>query len=379
MFKRISVVALLLATAIATSAPAQQVQGNQPAPAQQQVPFVPPHMGFPDEGYDGEGEGPNPLADPFTAMPAPVAKQAGGFPGDEDGPPIEEELVPQNPVRKAYENGKIIVLVGSERHFGYRIGDTAPVTIMVLADDSIQLNFDAIQRGMLGVDGSDFELVEPATPRIVQKKDGKTLYRIDMKVRSFVPKKGIAFTADFMYATGMSPDGKTLNWRLLTTPEFVVTTSNTADNGTDLLEGDMSEGRSRLSWFTFPLLLAGLTLVLAWPSLLFWQWYRRVRPPKVVPANELAWKTFNKVLKDGKAYGFTCKHYKQIAAALRRYLGVEPATLDEVRVRLKDRKDLKTIESALSKCDAVLYAKKPLDDAEHKELVSELEAIVPRP
>lgn len=316
-------------------------------------------------------------------------QQLGGYPGvpanwlngeeEGEGGGPEEESTPQNPVRKMYEQGKILVLVGSERHFGYRIGDVAEITILVLADDSVRLNFQALERGVLGFDGSDFELAGPPSIRIMGKEDGKTLLRIDLKVRSFVVEAGIVFTADIQYSLNDSRDGKAPRWQVLTSPGFLVSTSNTADNGTDLLEGDLSERQPRISWFTYPLLLAGLALLLLWPALLFLRWYRRVRPPRHVSPEERAWLVFSRVIKVAKASGWTARHYKQVAAALRAYLGVEPATLDEALERLKNRPDLPTIKSALRKCEIVLYAKKPLTDAENEELVCELEKLVPRP
>jgi hypothetical protein len=395
MFYRTVLLALTVAIGLAGSAAAQQqgpgTAGAQPPAVTAPVANPPAQPFVVNPTIDDEGGFIDPFADPYGASPAVPAgakqQAGGGYPGvagpgadheDGGGAPEDEEPVPQNPVRKVYEDGKIVVLVGSERHFGYRIGDVAPVTILVLADDSVTLNFDAIKKGVLGFDGSDFELVDPANIRIIRKESGKTLWRMDLAVRSFVPRKGIVFTADFQYALGMGPDGKTPDWKVLTTPGFVVSTSNTADNGTDLLEGDLSERPYKISWFTYPLLLAGLSLVLLWPSLLLLAWYRRVRPPRVVPPNEQAWRVFNRVFKEAKASGWTCKHYKQLAAALRTYLGVEPATLEEVVERLKDHPDLPTIKSALRKCEAVLYAKKPLSDAENDELVSELEKLVPR-
>ena len=399
MFKRTFLLALTLAIGFLTSVPARPASAH-PQPAPVEPARVAAFAGWPlstfavvrlqDEPFTGHAV--DPFADPYSAATTPAAKQkqlVGGYPGvsaaaagnedDGDGAPPDDELVPQNPVRKAYEGGKIIVLVGAERHFGYRIGDVGSVVILVQADDSVQLNFDSIRKGVLGFDGSDFELAEPANIHIIQKQDGKTLWRMDLKLRSFVPRKGIVFTADCQYALALGPDGKTPDWKVLTTPGFVVSTSNTADNGTDLLEGDVNERPYHVSWFTYPILLVGLSLVLLWPSLLFLKWYRRLHPPRVVPPNERAWLVFNRVLKEAKASGWTVKHYKLVASALRTYLGVEPATLAEAAERLKDHPDLDTIESALAKCEAVLYAKRPLSDAENAELVNELKKLVPKP
>jgi hypothetical protein len=129
----------------ATTAPATQPSGTQTAPTTQPVlpstpgatptkspvatPMIP---STPPPFVDDDGEGgsydptQDPTFDPFSSAPTGTAPgaQAQAYPDEEEGaPPPDTELVPQNPVRQAYEDGKIIVLVGSERHFGYRIGD----------------------------------------------------------------------------------------------------------------------------------------------------------------------------------------------------------------------------------------------------------------
>lgn len=361
--------ALILAIGLANSLSAQQPGPPSPAPVAgpQAQPPVPPF-------------------DPFGQF----GRQAQNYPGGADEsdpfapPPPAAEPAPQNPVQKVYEKGKIVVIVGSERHFAYHIGDRIALTMIVAADPDVSLDFNSLRKGVFGLSGSDFELAGEPVVRAVGKKNGKIIWRIDLKLRTFVYKDGVTsygtiFTADFLYATEKTPDGKTPNWKRLTSPEFDVTRSNTADNGENLLEGELDEAPHLISWFTYPLLLAGLSLILLWPTLVFMQWLQRVRPRRKIPANELAWNTFDRVIAEGKAKGFTVKHYKQIAAALRTYLGVESQTLAEIEVTLKDHKDVDAIVSALSKFDSVLYDRGALNDTELRQLNAELKALVPRP
>jgi len=359
-------------SALPVTNPTQGPAKTQPAPTPPAAaPTVMPPFARPYDPYA------SPPGQPGAKWGYPGAN--GGDDGEGSPPPDQPDPTPENPVRKIYENGKIMVMVGSERHFGYRIGDIVPVTILVAVDDSVHVNFDYIAKGVLGADGSDFELAQPATIKPVAKDKGRTLYRMDLQLRSWVVKKAIVFNADFLYALELTPDGKTPNWKRLTTPDFVVTTSNTADNGTDLLEGPTDESSPRLSWFTYPLLLIGSTLVLIWPALLFLSWLRRVRPPQNLPANELAWLSFDRAIAEGKASGLSPRHYKRIAFALRRYLGVQAATLEEVSEQLKDHPDLEAVKSALSKCEAVIYGRQTLTPEENAELIAELEKLVPRP
>jgi hypothetical protein len=388
MYRKTILLALILAFGLVTSTWAQQSAPNTnptPTPAIQQ-PGTTPVTPAAQPSAQPAPAVQFPPFDPFGSVNSQQAGYPAGF-DDGDGwmpPPPPSEPTPQNPVQKAYENGKIVVIVGTDRHFGYRIGDKLNLAIIVAADPDVKVDFNAIGKGIYGLNGSDFESAGPARARVLGKKNGKIVYRIDLQLRTFVYKDGVTsygtvFTADFLYATEMTPDGKVPNWKRLTTPEFDVTRSNTADNGENLLEGDLDETQPLVSWFTYPLLLAGLSLVMLWPVLAVMEWVQRVRPRRQIPANELAWSVFDRVIVDGKSKGFTVKHYKQIAAGLRVYLGVEAQTLDEAAVTLKDHKDFDEIMSALSKFDSVLYDKGFLTEAELRELTNELKTLVPRP
>ncbi len=324
----------------------------------------------------------SPDPDIFALPPGLQFAQAAGNPDEENnwqGLP-EPEPVPENPVMKVYENGRITVLVGSSRHFGYRIGDILPLSILVLADQDVRLNFDAIERGVLSADGSDFEVVEPAKARLVQQASGRNIYRIDLTLRSFVMKPGIVFDAQLLYALDMIPNSLLPNWKRLTTPDFVVTTSRTADNGTSLLEGDMSRGENRISWFTWPLAVLGGSLFLLWPSLLVLSLLKRVRPGRALSREEAAWQVLDRVFRQGKRSGFSVGHYKKIAAALRRYLEVEAETLEEVIAELRDRHpQIDVVKSALSRCEDVLFREQVLDDEDNEELQRELKQLIPLP
>lgn len=345
-----------------------------------------------------------PQVDPCSPVPntagggSATAQAFGGYPyGEEEGgeePQPQEQPKPANPVEKSCEGGKIQIVVGvpptdlkggkdSQRHFGHRIGDKIPVSILILTDPDVKIDFTSLAQGVLGFDGSDFILAEPPTVLARQTKDGKVLYRIDLKLQGFtahyVQRAPVVFNLDLRYATEMAPDGKTPNWKRLTTPDFVITTSNTADNGDELIEGDLEAKPGPSPWLTVPLLVLGFFLVLLWPGLVLVKWINRIRPRRVIPANEQAWRIFDKAMAEAKANGYSERVYKLIASALRVYLGVEPATLAEVRERLKAHAQIATIDSALSKCDRAIYSRTALNDDENRQLVDEFTKLVPKP
>lgn len=381
LVKRVVLLTLLLAAGAATPLMAWPMFWGQQVPAQ--APSI-------SAQAPGEKQPPANTCG-ITAQGTGVAQAPPnypGFPGDTATPTPPEDPKPANPVQKICEGGKIVIQVGNLQHFGHHIMDHVGITVLILADDSVMFDFSSVEKGILGFDGQEFDLAKkdalpPGQKAVTIEKrpyaKGKTLYVIQLVVQSSVPRPVIVFNMDARYATEMTPDGKSPNWKKLTTPDFVVTKSNTADNGDELLEGDLEQKEPPKPWPMWPLLVSGAFLVLLWPGLKVVLYLNRQRPGRVVPRNEAAWKILDRVFAQAKEGGFTETHYRRIASALRMYLGVEPATSLEVGEQLADNTDLAKIESALSKCDRVLYGKATLTDAENAELICEIEAIVPRP
>ncbi|MCC6979395.1 MAG: hypothetical protein IT343_13815 [Candidatus Melainabacteria bacterium] len=315
-----------------------------------------------------------------------------GFPGEEEPTPAEpEDPKPANPVQKVCENGRIIIQVGNGQHFGHRIMDLVEVTVLIVADNDIKFDFTSLSKGVIGFEGQDFDLAKPyplgalapgQSPVTIQSapyKQGQTIYRIDLIVQSSVPKKAIPFQLDLRYAVDTAPDGKTPNWKRLTTPDFIVTTSNTADNGDELLEGDLEMRQAPRPWAMWPTLVGGIFLALLWPALVIVRRINREKPIRKSPPNEVAWRVYLKVTKQVAETGWQERHYKLMAAALRQYFGVDPSTINEVGERLKDHAQLDMIMSYLAKTEAVLFQQRALSEHENNELCEQFEELVPRP
>lgn len=319
-----------------------------------------------------------------VGLAAPAFAQEDWYPGT---PTQQADPSPVNPVQKVYEDGKIIVATGSVRHFGYHIGDIIPLRIVIAADPGVHINIEGIQRGLLATAGSDFELAgKPTITRGTMK--GKEVIIIDLQLVSWVLKTTLVFNADFHYATELLPDGKSPNWKAAATPDFVVTTSNTAtESSKELIEIDQSAQSTPLSRAVWPLRLVGALFLLALPGLLAWRLYRRVFPPRVVPPHELAWSVFDRVAEEGRFGGLKTDHVQEITHALRRYLQVETLSLSEMEAGLEaffarnpERAHLVAVATgALSRMERALYTKQGLSPAECEELFGELEQLVPRP
>jgi hypothetical protein len=314
--------------------------------------------GYPDEGFD------------YTP-PAPAADQK-----------------PENPVTKSCDGGKVQIMVGNKQQFGNRIGAIVEVRILLLVQDGVNVDFATLQRGILKFDGTDAFRLARDNPLTIasEQKNGKTLYTIDMRVQTFVPKPSIPFNFDLRYATSLVAATQKPDWKVLTTPDFMVTTSNTLDNGEDLNQGNMQPAVVALPWATRTLIYTGAGLLLLWPLVALIIWLLRVRPGRKIPPHELAWTTFNRVFKDGDAEGYQEVHFRHLVDALKGYLGAGTRTREEVSEMLKDSPKHDLIVSALKKCDTALYVAQHngsggnlLPDAEIAELVAQIKEIVPQP
>jgi hypothetical protein len=353
-----------------------------------------------------------------TAAPTQTA-QGYGDDGDDSNqaPAAAQAPKPQNPVEKTCADGKIHIIVGitpqdpqgytdAHRHYGHFIMDRIPVTVVLDLDKSVAVDLTSLlNQKVIGFNGSDFDLAKqgPGEPPSVQisgpvVKGDRKIYRIELIVQTMVPTPS-AFTLDLRYATGMTPDGKLPNWQTMTTPDFLVTTSDISDNGDQLLEGNLDTQSPRLPWMTVTALALGTFLVLLFPGLFLVKWYNRVRPRKVVPADRLAWNIFEAQQADATANGgYKRKHIRAIAHALRRYLGtlqqfpnIEALTILEIENRFKADSKFAAIKRALAMCekdlysDATLQVENPYESAtalsagDIEQLYSELDVLVPRP
>jgi len=356
--------------------------------------------------------------DGATVATADPTAQGYGDDGD-DTPPTDQKPQapkPQNPVDKVCADGKVHIIVGitpsdpagysdSHRHYGHFIMDRIPLTVVLDLDKSVQIDFNSLLlQKVIGFNGSDFDLAKqgPGEPPSVTisgpvVKGDRKIYRIEMIVQTMVPTP-TAFNLDLRYAVDKTPDGKLPNWVTMTTPDFLVTTSDISDNGDQLLEGNLDMQSPRLPWITVTALALGVFLVLLFPGLYLVKWYNRVRPRKVIPADRFAWYIFEAQQALARDSGFKRKHIRAIAHALRHYLGtlpqypnIEALTILEIANRFSDDSKFAPITRALQMCekdlfsDVTLQVENPYESASSlsasqiEQLYGELEVLVPRP
>lgn len=388
---------------------------------------------------------------PAPAAPAPVADVCSTLKGAISGqttagaatttyygeggygytPEAKPEPKPANPVRKICDNGKVRITVGmtpddgngnpaSHRHFGHTIMDKIPLTVVFEVDPAVMIDFTSlVNQRVIGFEGADFELYKPVQgeppavtvsgPALKQvgvqpdpKNPGKSVpvvrkvYVVNLLVQSMVFKPQIVFTLDLRYATALLPDGKTPNWRPLTTPEFVVSRTSLVDAGDELLEGDLNSKTTRLPWPTIAALSLGVFLMLLFPGLAVVKWLNRVRPRKLIAPNRMAWSVFEANHKDGKAVGFKVKHMTAFSHALRRYLASTPQyryidalTIEQIGSHFPDADpaQLEMIIRAIATCESEIFENGAnrnsdtpvrLSEEQLKQLFNDLGNLVPR-
>jgi hypothetical protein len=323
--------------------------------------------------------------------PLGVAPGGGADQLSEPSPSIRSK----NPAIMACEGGRILVKVASKRFYGYHLGDELPISIEIVADDGVQLNFDSLNQQIIGFNGSDFQLIPVRAVSVASRpypgRPHSTLYGIELSVQTFVTKPTVVFNLDLKYALDVPPGVKQPNWRILTTPDFVVTNSPviTTVSDDEVDDGDLTPADFRSSWIQWPLMISGLFLIV-WFSFLRRLIIRlnKLRPGRVVPPEEVAWSVFNKVFNDARIYDeFNTSYLRNVEGALRAYLAqssgmkIQSLSIQEISSLMEDDPRLPTLVSALKKCESVIYARidQPvkLTEEQIRELYDELQTLVP--
>lgn len=323
----------------------------------------------------------------------------GTFAAAQDGqpfqPPADSAPAPVNPAQKSIDGGKVLIAIGTPRMFGYHIGDRIPVTIVVSTEQATFVNTEQIRRKVLSPTGSDFEVVGSPVVRETTQ-NGRKLTIIELVVRSWVidpegKKQWLALTADLHVAYGLASDGKTPNWKLVTTQDLIITTSNTATAGSkDMLDGDLDTKVTPLPPVVWPMRVLGAMLLLAFPLWLVWRQVARIVVGLLTPPNERAWKVFNKVLEERRRTGtISLANYQSVANALRTFLKVESLTMTQTRPALEAFFDkhphqaemVSAANSALFALEGVLYSNsgQTLGEAEQALLFTQIAQVVPQP
>jgi hypothetical protein len=271
---------------------------------------------------------------------------------------------------------EIVVYVGTSRATGYRIGETMPVRIRIIAPDSVKIDLSLLAGGTVSLDSTPFEMA--GRPEIRQwRSDGKQVYEVDLAVRAFSVKPELAFTATFLYAKETLENGKP-KWVNRTTPRMTFSTTRSSAEEDQLLPGNREPWRQPASQLGPAMIAAGGALLLVMIAPMCFALFRR-RPRVFIPSDgKLAWTTFDRIAAEAsQSGGWDKEHLKNLSGALRRYWHAESVPTSKLPEMYSAEMDL-TIQ-LLRRLDQVVYGDQVLREAEQRELLSKLERIVPRP
>lgn len=284
---------------------------------------------------------------------------------------------PENPALKQCEHGLVQIAIGSDRQFGYRIGEPVPITILIFVAPNIVVDFTNLLEGNLMFSGES-DLAQVGVPTITESTNGNwKVYRVDLSVRFSSPEPSHVLVVEARYATGVIEGTQLPDYRLLQTPQFVIGTSFTLDQGHQLLPGLSDAIPVRTIWTGDAITGVGLILVVvAVLSLLVLQ-FRRARNSYMVSNEERAWRLMNKTFADPASYDNN--YYSNVAAALRIYFGMESESSSEILARLSTRSDVAMIAHIFGTCENVLYGSTILDAAAHRQIQTELRQVIHRP
>lgn len=300
-------------------------------------------------------------------------------------------------------------------HFGNRLGDVIQFRVRIFAvrpaDDKhipVQLDLSALKAGRLTFDpdpendpdwviakpevlaSTEKPLLLPERPQLVtiRTPDGKERDADLWDIRVFVQTKRrpdpMNFWVEFAYATEVTPNGS-LDWKLASSPDFVVSQSRTSDNGNDLCMGNTSlvnAGTPRV----LPLLLCtlGVVLVLIPTGRAAMKAIRPLMRRELAqdPA-ERAWEQLQPVLDrtrtaDG-GYCFSEADVAVVVQAVKEFFGITYGVeqLFERRFAVDDGEELYKVLYSLE--HGVLENGAKLTEKDYGKLVARIERLVPKP
>lgn len=306
---------------------------------------------------------------------------AGGVNKKEEGPPA-----PANPTKKIYEDGKIVILKGNHRHFDWKIGDRIPITMIIQTAPDVVIDFSSLlKKREISFEPTDFQLFGEPTVTTRDMPDGSKMYEVKFAVQSFVPPKVLVLNLDLRYSMEFAEDKTTRVWKILRSPDFVVSEHWTVDHGNELLEGDLKKKPLNIPWATHLALVAGVFLFLLWPGVALVKYLNRVRTRNSPPPESVAWKVFDAVFGEIETMAdFKPEHYALINGALRAYfearygVPVESQTVLEIQDRLSGEEEYEAIMRVISLCERVTFAEESLTEDENAEIVAKVNKLVPR-
>lgn len=338
--------------------------------------------------------------------------------------PAWATLMPAKVQRQWYEDHHIYIEVttaqpqgiavhGAE-HFGNRVGNIVPFNIKVFLlepqstttdERAIEVNFSALRRGQLQAVADadpDWLLADkrvlppgevpisvPDAPKAVLIKWGNSQYKaqlweIKLYAQTMRRAQPLPFSIDFAFARELLPSGG-LDWKAISTPEYLVSMSATADKSQDLATGNTQPvPQEKPIALAFALIAVGLTLVFA-PAARAIVPALRSRFAKTSNLNpvEEAWRVLKPIFAAAKSdcgYNFNQAQVRDIVRALKRFFNIEAWTVEQLWEHRFDLDDGELLHSVLLPMETgALEMGSTLSADRGAQLVERIERLVPKP
>lgn len=302
----------------------------------------------------------------------------------QQGPP--PRLTPAETKRAWHENRRILIEVTTDsafdpvqkglrpgapatfpfgEHFGIRIGNVVPLRIRVYsrlpeADNQIpiQIDFTALKNGRFSIDpmdDPDFVLANPEVlpegevpvtigePKVVELKLGDKTYPAELReirlyVQTFRMPQPMLFSLEFSYAAQPLGEGG-LDWKRITTPDYVLSMSRTADDGQDLSTGNTALVDQRPPLVVGIFLLVLGTIWVVTPAAVYILRYARSHfmAEKNLDPEERAWLVLDPLFKKcrtERGYAFSERQVQTVVAVILDYIdkpALDSSQLDSLR------------------------------------------------
>lgn len=296
-------------------------------------------------------------------------------------------------------------------HFGIRIGNVVPmrVNVYVLKPEAgqrkIDVDFNALKAGRLTIDSNpdpDFRLVSPSVlpegespvsldgPKDVVLQLGDNsynaeLYEIRIYVQTMRQPQPMRFALEFAYAAeevNGQPD-----WKRIWTPDYILSMSRTADNGSDMSAGNTSHVPQKPPFAAgmFMLILGTIWVVTPLTFIAVKAIRRKLNYERLLDPEEKAWLKLDPILEAARVpdgYSFTEAQVRGVVGALLEYIDKPTLTSKKLDSLIYEDDDGELLISILRPfMEGVLEGKQrePLSPKRTAELVERIEQVIPRP
>jgi len=345
------------------------------------------------------------------ALPAPIQRgwQADG-----------RIFIEVGPLTRLHTDKEGAVLADSAsyrygEHFANRLGDIIPMRVKIYCvlpqtekERKVAIDFSALKAGRLTVDqdpenNPDWSFADPSVlaanelPLYLPKEPTVTtvtlesgaeapaeVWDITMFVQTKRQPQPMLFWFEFVAASEVTPNGSP-DWKKLSTPDFIISQSRTADDGKDLSMGNTSQVAQqppvRLGWAVIA--LGAVFVMVPISRYAIRAIRRRFAKGKQLDPAEKAWRVFGPVfaagLGEGELYTFTTVQVREIVSALKEFFGIKYGVkqLQEHRFDFDDGEALLAVLTALE--HGVLECGAELSPERYTELVGRISKLCPQP